>query len=144
MRADRIAGFATAVAGVALGLASFGIETTPAQSDLSARFFPLLLSIALVVLGGALAMQAGARELSQVLRQMLASRALILSGLLLAYFLSFRYVDFRLSTWLFMLATMFALGARRPVELIVVPIGVSLSVYLLFHNGFSVLLPVWM
>jgi putative tricarboxylic transport membrane protein len=144
MRADRLAGIATLAAGAGLAIASLAIKTSPAQADLSARFMPLLLSIALIVLGSALAVQGGTRALSQAMRQMLASRALVLSGLLLVYFLTFRYVDFRLSTWLFMLAAIVALGGRRPVELIVVPVVVSLSVYVVFRHGFSVLLPVWM
>jgi hypothetical protein len=36
-----------------------------------------------------------------------------------------------------------ALGSRRPLELIVVPVVVSLGIYAVFRYGFSVLLPVW-
>lgn len=144
MRADRLAGIATVIAGVGLALASLAIKTSPAQAELSARFLPILLSIALIALGGALALQSGPRPLSQAVRQLLAPRALVLAGLLLVYFLTFRYIDFRLSTWLFMLVAMIALGGRCPVELIAVPVAVSLSVYAVFRHGFSVLLPVWM
>lgn len=144
MQSDRIAGAATVAAGAALALASFAIETSPAQPELSARFFPLLLSSALVVLGIALLIQSGGRELSLALRQLFAPGALVFGGLLLAYFLSFRYVDFRLNTWLFMLVAMIAMGSRRPLELIAVPLGVSLGIYALFRHGFAVLLPVWM
>jgi putative tricarboxylic transport membrane protein len=139
-----MAGIATVMAGAGLALASLAIETAPAETGLSARFFPLLLSVALVLLGGGLAIHGGQRELSQALAQLLVPRALVLAGLLLVYFLGFPYIDFRLSTWLFMLTAMVVLGSRRPVELVAVPVGVSLGVYLLFRHGFSVLLPVWM
>ncbi len=144
MRSDRIAGLATVVGGAALAIACLSIETSLAQAELTARFFPLLLSIALIVLGGVLTVRSGERALSQSLRELLAPGVLTFAALLIVYFLSFRYVDFRLSTWLFMLVAMVAMGSRRPLELIAVPLGVSLGIYALFRYGFAVLLPVWM
>ncbi|WP_162913337.1 tripartite tricarboxylate transporter TctB family protein [Rhodospirillaceae bacterium SYSU D60014] len=142
MRADRATGIATVAAGIGLGLASLQIETLVAPG-LSARFFPLLLSLALIGLGAVLAIRPGERTAGDALRQMLARRAVLLAGLLLLYFLSFPYVDFRVGTWLFMLLAMMLLGSRRPLELAAVPIAVSFGVYFLFRYGFTVLLPVW-
>ena len=63
--------------------------------------------------------------------------------LFLIYCLTFRYVDFRISTALFVFAVMWVLGARRPLELILTPVLVSASVFILFRFAFNVLLPVW-
>jgi putative tricarboxylic transport membrane protein len=142
-RADRIAGIATLAAGLILAFASLRIEIGPTQPSLSARFFPLLLSAALAVLGGVLTVRAGEQDIGAVLRRMLAHRTVLLAALLLAYFLGFRYIDFRLGAWLFMLLAMVAMGSRRRLELIVVPIVVSLGIYTVFRYGFAVLLPVW-
>jgi putative tricarboxylic transport membrane protein len=143
LRADRATGIATAAAGAGLALASLRIETIAGQPGLSARFFPLLLSLALIGFGTVLAMRPGERGAADALGRLLAPRTVLLAGLLLAYFLGFPHVDFRLWTWLFMLLAMLLLGSRRPVELIAVPVAVSLAVYALFRYGFTVLLPVW-
>ena len=43
----------------------------------------------------------------------------------------------------FVLVTMLFLGARRPLELLIWPLGVSLGTYALFRYGFGTMLPVW-
>lgn len=142
-RADRVAGLVVAAAGVALGVVSYVIDINPQQLTLSARFFPLLLSAALVVLGIALALRPGEARLAETLDSLLIRRGLVVAALLLVYYLTFRHVDFRLGSWAFMILTMWGLGARRPLELVVVPIAVSGGVYAIFRYGFTVLLPTW-
>ena len=143
MKADRIAGAFLLIAGCGVALASAAIDVLPDQPTLSARFFPYLLSLALVFGGGFLMARPGARPLAEVLAAVLAPRGLMVAAVFLLYTVTFRYVDFRLGTWGFVLASMWFLGARRPWELIVVPIVVSAAVYLTFRYGFLVLLPTW-
>ncbi|MDE0057440.1 MAG: tripartite tricarboxylate transporter TctB family protein [Defluviicoccus sp.] len=143
MRADRVIGLAVAASGVALGWAASGVETLAQQTTLSARFFPMLLAAVLLLSGLGIAARPGERGLIEVLAPICSVRVLTFGGAFLLYALSFRYVDFRLGTALFMGAALWSLGSRRPVELIGLPIAIALGVWAVFRHGFTVLLPVW-
>lgn len=143
MKADRLAGVVTAVAGLGLAAASAGLDILASQPTLSARFFPYLLAGVLVLCGLALAVRPGERLLSEVVAQVLVRRGLAFAGLLLVYALTFRYVDFRFGTWAFVLAAMWVLGSRSRLELLILPLAVSAATYVLFRYGFVVLLPTW-
>jgi putative tricarboxylic transport membrane protein len=141
--ADRLLGLLAILAGAGLGLASWLIQFNPSQLTLSARFFPGLLAVLLVGLGTILAVRPGPRPLGEVVREIVDRRTLGFAALVLLYFLSFRHLDFRFGTWLFVLGSMWLLGARRPLELALVPLLTALLVWLSFRYGFTVLLPTW-
>jgi putative tricarboxylic transport membrane protein len=141
--ADRLAGLLSIFGGLALGVGSWFIDINPNQLTLSARFFPGLLAGLLVVLGVLLALAPGPRPLGEVWAGIADRRAVLFAAALLIYFLTFRHVDFRLGTWLFMLVAMWLLGARRVWELLVIPTATALLVYVTFRYGFIVLLPTW-
>lgn len=143
MKADRIAGVAVIAAGVGLAVLTANVDTLAGQRTLSARFFPYLLAAVLAAGGIVLALRPGDESLSAVAGKLLARRGVALAALFLLYALTFRYVDFRLGTWAFVLASMWILGSRSLVELLVTPVLVSLGVYALFRYGFTVLLPTW-
>jgi putative tricarboxylic transport membrane protein len=144
VRADRATGLAVIALGLIMGLASTRIPvSTTQQLAVSARFFPYLLSGAMVVFGLALFFRPGEKRLKEVLKAILVRQALVLGGLIFLYLLTFRHVDFRFGAWAFMLAAMWTLGSRKPLELIVMPLAVSAGVYLMFRYGFLVLLPTW-
>lgn len=142
--ADRVAGLAVASAGALVALASLGIDVGGGRlTTLSARFAPLALSAALIALGAMLALRPGQRLLSEVVGAIVEPRTAAFAGLLLVYFLTFRYVDFRLGAWAFLLASMAVLGVRRPLVLLIVPPAAALGVYAVFRHAFMILLPVW-
>ena len=143
MKADRFIGIVVVVAGFTVALAAAGIDVLPSQPTLSARFFPYLLAGALIVAGAAIAWHPGDKALSEAMGALFASRGVLIAILFAVYATTFRYVDFRLGTWVFMLLAMIVLGSRRPSELVVLPIAVSGLVYTTFRYGFTVLLPVW-
>ena len=143
MKADRIAGASLLVMGVGVALTSAAIDTLPDQPTLSARFFPFLLSGVMVIGGLFLLLKPGDRPFAGVLSAVLAPRGLMVAAVFTTYAVTFRIVDFRVGTWLFVLVTMWCLGSRRWWELIVVPIAVSAAVYTTFRYGFLVLLPTW-
>lgn len=143
MRADRAAGITASTAGVVVALASTGIHTIHDDAMLTARFFPYLLSGILVAGGVILLVFPGHASLGNVGRRLLAQPAVLFSAAFLIYALAFPYVDFRVSTWLFMFVVMFILGSRRWLELLAVPTAVSLLTFYLFRYGFTVLLPTW-
>lgn len=143
MKADRLAGIAVAAAGIVLAAATSQVDVLAGQPTLSARFFPYLLAAILFGGGVLLVWRPGARPLAKVLEQLLAHRGIVFAALFLAYALTFRYVDFRLGTWLFVLAAMWVLGSRRWLELALLPPAITLVTYFLFRHGFTVILPVW-
>lgn len=142
MKADRFVGVLVCVFAVAVAIATAGINVLAANT-LSARFFPYLLAACLMLGGLFLTLRPGMTALVDVTAQLLNRRALSFGALFLAYALTFRYVDFRFGTWLFVLASMWVLGSRRPLELVSLPIVVSGLVYLQFRYGFTVMLPTW-
>ena len=143
MRADRAVGLAVAAAGLALGWAASGVETLAQQTTLSARFFPTMLAVVLLAAGLGIAARPGEQRLIDAVAPILSPRVLAFGGAFLLYALTFRHVDFRLGTALFMGVALWSLGSRRPVELIGLPIAVALGVWAAFRHGFTVLLPVW-
>lgn len=143
MRADRFAGPLVLLAGVALCLGAAGLDVLPDATTLSARAFPYGLAVLLMLGGGFLTLRPGEGSLSGVLGRLADPRTAAFAGLFLLYALTFRFVDFRVGTWAFMLAAMWVLGARSLAELVLLPLGVAGAVYVLFRHGFTVLLPVW-
>ena len=143
MKADTIAGLVTAAAGIGLGAATAQLDILANQPTLSARFFPYVLAAVLVAGGLALAIKPADTSLREVVDGLLARRGLAFAAAFLVYALTFRFVDFRLGTWAFVLIAMWVLGSRKWFELVVVPIVVSAITYLVFRHGFTVLLPVW-
>ncbi len=142
-RADRIVGLAVVALGLVLALLVADIEINERQSTLSARFFPGLIAGALVLLGGLLALKPGPLGAAEAVAGLLRRRGLLIAGLFLLYCLTFRYVDFRLGTSAFTILALWILGSRKPLELALVPVAVSATVYAVFRYGFTVLLPTW-
>lgn len=143
MKADRIAGLSAVVVGVLVALASTNIQVVQSNDTLSARFFPYMLSAILVLGGAALLTFPGHTSLGDVAQRMFSQAALLFGAAFFVYALAFPYVDYRLSTWLFMFAVMWLLGSRHIVELLIVSTVVSLVTFYLFRYGFTVLLPTW-
>ena len=142
-RADRIVGLAVVALGLALALLVTGIEINERQSTLSARFFPGLLAGALVLLGGLLALRPGNLGTADAVAGLMRRRGVLVAALFLLYCLTFRYVDFRLGTWAFTILSLWILGSRKPLELVLIPAAISAAVYAVFRYGFTVLLPTW-
>ncbi|TNE35550.1 MAG: tripartite tricarboxylate transporter TctB family protein [Alphaproteobacteria bacterium] len=144
MKADRIAGGLTLIAGLALAAATSQIDILENEPTLSARFFPYVLALILTFSGIVLMLKPGKAELAGVLNKLMEMRGIAFAVLFLLYALTFRFVDFRFGTWLFLLSTMWILGARKWWELLILPMLFSGTLYLLFRYGFIVLLPTWM
>lgn len=143
MNADRTAGIVTTAAGLALAAATAQIDILASQPTLSARFFPYVLSVVLLAGGLFLVLRPGETPLSEVADRLLNARGLAFAAAFLIYAFSFRYVDFRLGTWSFTLVAMWILGSRNWLELLILPLTISLATYMLFRHGFTVMLPVW-
>lgn len=142
-RADGVLGLAALAAGLLLAALSADIPVNLGMQTLSARFFPRLLAGVLSLAGLVLLIAPGPRAAALAARALLERRRFLFAAALAAYFLTFRYVDFRVGTFVFMAATMWLFGSRRWLELILVPLAVSAGAFVLFRYGFTVLLPTW-
>ncbi len=138
---DILSGLALIVAGAVMTYLSWQIETAP-QEVLTARFFPVLASIGLALCGLGLAIK-GLLATRKSLPNFSDLRVIGLIVVFLLYFFTFTIVDFRLSTWALMLASMYLLGARSGKQLVITPIAVSLITFVIFRYGFEILLPQW-
>jgi len=143
IRADHILGGLSLVAGVLLFLTSSSITVSPFESTLSARFFPKVLGGCFFLLGICLLLRPRAMFIGEALGPLLSLRFIGFVVVTAASFLAFPYVDFRLSTAIFLFIGMLQMGSRQPIELCAVSIGGALGVWLIFRFGFSVILPTW-
>jgi putative tricarboxylic transport membrane protein len=139
---DLVSGPVIVIVGAATIYFSLQIDTADLTGGLSARFFPLFCGGVLLVAGLAICIN-GLRAAREPLPFIADARLLTVTGLFLLYFLSFAHVDFRVGAWALMLSGMLALGARRPLTLLLVPILTSAAIYLSFRYGFTILLPTW-
>ena len=138
---DILSGFALIAAGAVMTYLSWQIETVPYEV-LTARFFPVMASIGLALCGVGLMIK-GVVAARKTLPNFSDRRVVGLIVVFLLYFFTFTIVDFRLSTWALMLASMYLLGARSRNQLVVTPIAVSLITFVIFRYGFEILLPQW-
>lgn len=121
---------------------SYDIRVNPTISTFTPRFFPQLASVGIIVCAAGILVQA-LRAPPRPLPFLFNRTSLIVAALFCLYFMTFEEVDFRLGAWALTLACMAVLGARRPAELALVPLGTAFGVYALFRHGFEVVLPVW-
>lgn len=143
MRADRLLGAIAAIGGAALLAAALRLETVARTGVMDTRMFPAALGVVLLVVGLWSMLRPGSARLSDALRKLAAPRGIAFAALLLVYALTFRWIDFRLGTWAFVLASIWLLGSRSLLELLLFPPLVALAVWWVFRYGFIVMLPTW-
>ena len=139
---DIASGAVIIVAGLWVAYVGQTIEVNLIDSTLTARFFPILCAIGLVLSGIGITAK-GLLSPATKFPFLMNARVAALMAILLVYFFTFAHVEFRLGAWAVMRASMYMLGARGKRQLIFVPIGVAFAAYFVFRFGFTILLPVW-
>lgn len=121
---------------------SFDLQGARAISTFSARFFPQLASVCIVLCGLGVMYQAWRAEPKAM--PFLFNRAnLLVAAIFIIFFMTFEMADFRFSAWAVILTCMFVLGCRSWLQLLLTPIIMSLFVFWVFTKGFEVVLPTW-
>lgn len=121
---------------------SFDLQGARTISTFSARFFPQLASICILLCGIGVAVQAWMAEDKPF--PFLFNRAnLLVAAIFLVYFLTFERVDFRVGAWACIAGCMYVLGCRSWLQLVLTPVVTALAVYWIFTQGFEVVLPSW-
>ena len=132
---------------LALGLLVYALHShfsgIPVAWTLSPSLFPLLIGGLLLVLSISLLYQGfrGRAEDAPDPPPVSWGRAAVTMGAALACFLLMPLAGFVLATAGFLLFMFLYLGERRPVLLILLPLGFSSALYLLFGKLLHVLLP---
>lgn len=124
------------------GYLAFQISSGPGQTTLPPNFFPMLLAIAMFVIGILMVIK-GVKESSAPLEKLMNRTQALIAILVVLFFLGFEYVDFRLAGWIFVILTMLVLGCRKPRDLTLIPIGIVAGIYVMFHYVLGVELPTW-
>lgn len=141
---NRLLGLITACSGGLIFLLCLNIESIPDTRTLSPNFFPELLAIVLVLLGVSLLVRGGGKPLAGpngVASRIFQARNAFLVLFTLLYTCLFGYGDYRVNTPLYIAASMWALGVRKPLYFVLVPALTTALMYGLFRHGFTVLLP---
>jgi len=139
---DLVSGLALlAIGGVAIWL-SLGIRPGFELTAIPPNFVPLICAWGMVGCGVLMVLKSF-REV-QAPQPVLLDARIVGVGLLIGlYYWFFEYVDFRIGSWGFVLASMLVLGCRDLRQLLIVPAAVSISIYLIFRYLFTILLPTW-
>ena len=138
---NRLLGGITVVSGAAVWLAAGSIQMPADSHTLSPQFFPKLMAVAMIVLGGLLFAMGKGRPLADVFRHVRAPRNFLLVACTLAFTTAFGHVDYRLLCPVYIAAVLWILGRRKPGGIIVISVTATAVLYLLFRYGFMVLLP---
>lgn len=121
---------------------SFDLQASRSISTFSARFFPQLASIGIVLCGVGVLVQAFMADRKDM--PFIFNRAnLSVAAIFLLFFTTFERIDFRVGAWAVIVSCMFVLGCRSVLQLLIVPVVTSLLIYWTFTRGFEVVLPTW-
>ena len=121
---------------------SFDLQASRSISTFSARFFPQLASVCIFLCGLGVLYQAWRAD-AKAMPFLFNRSNFLVAAFFLIYFLTFELVDFRVSSWALILASMVALGCRSWLQLILTPLVSALFVYYIVTKGFEVVLPSW-
>ncbi|WP_083842197.1 tripartite tricarboxylate transporter TctB family protein [Desulfosporosinus youngiae] len=115
----------------------FSIQLPNDDFGLSPGFYPTFLFACLGVCGLILVWQGWRRSEKVPLPSFLNKRLLTIIVLLFSYIFLLQLIHFRAATFLFVLFTMYFLGTRKPVLLILVPASSTFIIYWLFVYVFK-------
>ncbi|RUT34682.1 tripartite tricarboxylate transporter TctB family protein [Arsenicitalea aurantiaca] len=129
------------IGGIVIAL-SANMGRGAAGATLPPNFFPLMCAFGLIVCGVILLVK-GLRSEAGPLPALVDTRILVVGGLLAIFYWFFADIDFRLGAWALALVTMLMFGIRNVLQLVLIPLGLAILLYLAFTRGFNVVLPTW-
>jgi putative tricarboxylic transport membrane protein len=140
MRAERTGATVVLLLGAGYLWEAIFMEEVTIGDPLGPKVFPIILGALMVALGFSLLVRpAGASQSRPFTRT--AVSALILAGLLCAYGFGIEWIGYPLATFLFLLASSRLLGEKSWVAGLVMPLAVSLGVFVLFTQALDIPLP---
>jgi putative tricarboxylic transport membrane protein len=140
MRAERTGATVVLLLGAGYLWEAIFMEEVTIGDPLGPKVFPVILGALMVALGFSLLVRpAGASQSRPFTRT--AVSALILAGLLCAYGFGIEWIGYPLATFVFLLTSSRLLGEKSWVAGLVIPLAVSLGVFVLFTQALDIPLP---
>ncbi|GGE30976.1 hypothetical protein GCM10007276_05190 [Agaricicola taiwanensis] len=113
-----------------------------AGATLPPNFFPLICAWGLLICGLILLVR-GLRSAAAPLPKLIDTQVAVVGAMVIAFYWWFAWWDFRVGAALLALVTMWTLGIRNKLLLVLLPLGLSIGLYLAFTRGFQLVLPTW-
>ena len=140
MRAERIGATVVLLLGAGYLWAAIFMEEVTIGDPLGPTVFPIILGALMVALGFSLLIRPVGVSSSQPFTKT-AACALVLAVLLCAYSFGIESIGYPAATFLFLLVASRLLGETSWVAGLVIPLAVSLGVFVLFTRGLDIPLP---
>ena len=142
-REDVAVGLVLLALGTVASIVATGISPGPQQRTLPPNTVPLICTVGIALCGLFLTIK-GAVTPQKAVSLPSDSRQISVFALLIAFFLAFEHVDFRLLILTFVPTCMLLMGCRSWRQLVIVPVATMLGVWAFFVEVFNVFLPTWM
>lgn len=115
-------------------------QNMTSTQGMSPASFPKLILVCMCILGLMIAgFSIGKDDVAEI--KIKHKIILLTLGLLFVYMLAMEYVGYIISTIIFLPLCMYLFGERRPKYLILIPIILTVGVYILFKQIFGIILP---
>jgi hypothetical protein len=141
-REDVAVGLVLMGLGIGASVIAMDISLGPQQRTLPPNTVPLLCTVGIALCGLFLTIK-GLVVPQKAISLPFDSRQISIFALLIAFFLAFEHVDFRLLILAFVPACMLLMGCRSWRQLVFVPLVTMLGVWGFFVELFNVYLPTW-
>ena len=138
---DSLSGLIVLIFAIAGYIYSVFKISSDATVGVAPDFYPKLLFIVIGISGLVTLLNGFRREIKKEMPAFNWKAVITVITLLIGYAYLLQLVGFVISSIVFMIAFMFVLGERKPINMIVVPIITSLLIYFLFSKAFMIMLP---
>ncbi|MBI5577541.1 MAG: tripartite tricarboxylate transporter TctB family protein [Deltaproteobacteria bacterium] len=140
IRAERIGATVVLLLGAGYLWEAIFMEEVTIGDPLGPKVFPIILGALMVAIGFSLLIRPAGVSQSQPFTKTAAS-ALVLAVLLCAYGFGIEWIGYPVATFLFLLAASRLLGEKSWVAGLVIPLAVSIGVFVLFTRALDIPLP---
>ncbi len=140
MNRDRIVALIILILGIGYLLAAISLPSAPIGDPLGPKAFPIVLGGLMILLGATILIGPEKGLESHPLKRTFSS-VFALAGLLGGYGYTLPLIGYPLGTFLFLFITARMMGERSWILCILLSVGLSLGIYLLFTQALGIPLP---
>lgn len=138
---DSLSGFIVLIFSIAGYFYSEFKISSEAKVGVAPDFYPKLLFIVIGICAVITLFGSIKRESKRTMPKFNWPAVITVIALLIGYAYLLQLTGFIISSIIFMVAFMFVLGERKPLNMILIPVITSLLIYFLFSKAFMIMLP---
>lgn len=142
-KSDVVVGLVLVAFGVIASYLALQISPGPSMRTLPPNVVPLICTVGIGLCGAALVAKGLISKTGSRLTGPMDWQQAIVLVLFVLFFLNFEHIDYRLSIGIFIFAVMLVLGCRSIFQLVLVPVGTVVAIWIVFQSLFNVFLPTW-